>query len=99
MITRELIEKGIANDIVKIRPYWDIDEKSWSTEPICRIGEYWFYFAGRKGKDGYVNYLIEHSKDEIVRQIFEAMEELDETERYYYEYYILEHLNDKEESE
>ena len=99
MITRELIEKGIDNDIVKIRPYWDIDEKSRSTEPICRIGEYWFYFAGRKGEDGYVNYLIEHSKDEIVRQIFEAMEELDETERYYYEYYILEHLNDKEESE
>lgn len=50
MITIEMIEEGIRQGIIRIEDTSTLPLSAVEIgTPICRIGDYWFYFAGQEG--------------------------------------------------
>ena len=68
MITLEMIHNGYNKGIVQI-----LDAKDYTIDdcPICKIGDYWFYFAGSEG-DGMSarEYVEAVGIDDVCNEIF-----------------------------
>lgn len=78
-VTEKMIRRGLAKGIVKI-----IDSPH-DGEPACQMGDYWFYFAGMEGAGESAEEYLAHSDiDDVIREITDAVNSLDETERGYY---------------
>ena len=90
MITLEMIREGFRCGIVKIVDCPDSDD------PVCKIGDYWFYFAGMEGEGKTATqYVTETGIDDICKEIFEGLNELytEFTDEYnYYEAVLIERL-------
>lgn len=70
MITKEMIRKGIEKGVVRIIDCPD------SIEPVCEIGDYWFYFAGNKGIGKKAKEYMEKTPiDDVVSYIFFVLQE------------------------
>lgn len=91
MITIKMIDDGLMNGYIKIR-----EESITSGIPVCQIGSYWFYFAtGDPDDHSMLNYLLNHTRKEVVNDIYNAMQAIFEDddvsyEYSYYEYYLKE---------
>lgn len=101
MITIEMIEEGIRQGIIRIEDTSTLPLSAVEIgTPICRIGEYWFYFAGQEGEEclGATNFLLNSKRDDIVRQIYDALSGFSSNdgelydEYCYYEWYLKERL-------
>lgn len=71
MITIEMIDEGIRQGIVRIDDTSIFQKNSVEIGiPICRIGEYWFYFAGQEGEEclSSTNYLLDNKREDIVKK-------------------------------
>lgn len=92
MITIDMIDEALANDYIIIR------EKPTDHTPICQIGSYWFYFVtGDHDEYSMINYLINHTRIEVINDIYSALQAIFEDddvsfEYSYYEYYLKERL-------
>ena len=89
MITTGMIQRGLELGLIKL-----IDSPN-DGEPACKIGDYWFYYAGSEGSGmNSAEYIANVPMEEIVREINDALEGLqrDNREEYaYYEAVLLEH--------
>ena len=89
MISNEMIQRGLELGLIKL-----IDSPN-DGEPACKIGDYWFYYAGSEGSGlNSAEYIANVPMEEIVREINDALEGLqrDNREEYaYYEAVLLEH--------
>ena len=77
MITRKLISDAVNANLIAFEKSPD------GGEVVCRIGEFWFYFAGSYSHDenGHIipvydpkTYVKNNSKEEIVTDIFETLD-------------------------
>ena len=86
MISNEMIQRGLELKL--------IDSPN-DGEPACKIGDYWFYYAGSEGSGmNSAEYIANVPMEEIVREINDALDGLqrDNREEYaYYEAMLLEH--------
>ena len=92
MITTHMVDEALRRGVIKIEDQNGV--------PICRIGEYWFWFAGQEGETAgsTTNYLLDSSRQDVIRQIFETICDLasySPHEFSYYEWYLKEQLNYK----
>ena len=101
MITLEMIDKGLEYDIIKIEDTGEYPGIGKNGIPICRIGENWFYFAGMEGEccNGVNNYLLNHTREEVIMQIYETLLDFNQSrwgeyadEYSYYDWYLCEQL-------
>lgn len=77
-ITIEMIDKGWKAGLVTLQEDPLSNKKGKGV--VCRIGEYWFYFAGSEGEDMTVGeYMRDVPKDDIVKEILDALKSLDES--------------------
>ena len=96
MITLEMIREGFRCGIVKVIDCPD------SNEPVCKIGDYWFYFSGHccVGKTA-IQYVVETGVEDVCREIYEALDFFEDfnefiDEYYYYEAVLIEGLGMKD---
>lgn len=92
MITFDMIDNGLINGYVKIR-----EESVMSEKPVCQIGLYWFYFAtGDPDEYSMINYLLNHTRKEVVNDICNALQAIFEDDNVSFEYsYYETYLNEK----
>lgn len=75
-ITIEMLDKGWRAGLVTLQG----DPRNSEGEGVvCRIGEYWFYFAGSEGENMTVDeYMRDIPKDDILKEILDALNGLNE---------------------
>ena len=93
MITKQMVDDGIKYGIIRIEDKLGI--------PVCRIGNYWFYFAGHEGDAclSALNYILGKSREEIVDEIYNVLDDFMQPESIelhdeykYYDWYLNERL-------
>ena len=92
IITKEMIKSGIKAGLVTFVPDPNSDHGT-----VCKIGDSWFYFGGSEGeKCSPEEYTKNVPEDDIIDEIFEALESYDHDFWGEYDYYghILMHRND-----
>ena len=68
MISKDMLKIGIAKGVVKL-----IDSPN-DGEPVCQIGDYWFYYAGSKGTGMRTDeYIREILFEDIIQEILDAL--------------------------
>ena len=99
-ITRKDIERAYDAGIIQIADMTQAE--GCMGDIICKIGEYWFYFAGAEGENKTAaEYVREVPKEDIISEIHEAINSEpingetyeDSTECLYYRSYISEQLD------
>jgi len=106
MITIEMIDKGIKQGIIRIDDtsiFQRYSVRIGIPIPICRIGEYWFYFAGQEGEEclSSTNYLLDNKREDIVKKIYDALNDLkyESYDEYcYYEWILKESIKNDEQN-
>lgn len=92
MITREQIETGIQQKIVRF-----IVDPNMRHGTVCEIGEHWFYFGGETAEEENPEQFLRNSDmSDVVNSVVEALrgiEELDDYEYGYYEAVLKENLS------
>lgn len=87
MITKELIRKGVESKVIRFESDPDgID----GLGTVCAIGEYWFYFGGLTAEELTPDEYQENvPMEEIIDEIFDALEEFRKFDDFKgeYEYY------------
>ena len=82
MITTGMIQRGLELGLIKL-----IDSPD-DGEPACKIGDYWFYYAGSEGSGmNSAEYIANVPMEEIVREIGDALDGLQRDSRDEYAYY------------
>lgn len=84
MITKEMLFAGIQKGVVTF-----IDSPN-DGAPACKIGDYWFYYAGEEGEsESSAEYIAHTPGGELVREVMDALngirDDEDENEYLYYE--------------
>lgn len=85
MITKKKIEDGIREGLVT----FEVD-LNMECGTVCRIGDWWFYFGGLSAEEMKPSeYIACTPQEDIVREIFDALDEFrnDEELRDEYDYY------------
>ena len=89
MITFDMVKSGYNSGLIKliVSPHND--------GIVCSIGDNWFYFGGQTAEEykDVEKYKKDIPKDDIIKSIFEVLEEFQiefEDEYHYYEYYLRE---------
>ena len=90
MITLNMVKHGYEQGVI------NIIESPHNDGVVCGIGDNWFYFGGMTAEECKTpkEYTMNVPQDDIVREIFEVLEEFFtefEDEYYYYMYYLQEH--------
>ena len=68
MISKDMIRKGLDNGIVKL-----IDSPN-DGEPVCQIGDHWFYYAGAEGEGlTSAEYVARVPRESIVEEILSVL--------------------------
>lgn len=82
MITKAMIGKGYDNDVVKL------DISPHNDGVICVIWEYWFYFGGQTAEeyDDIEAYKRDISRDVIIDEIYDTLDEFGKDEAFADEY-------------
>ena len=84
----DLINKGIDKGLVEF-----IVDPNFGVGTVCQIGGNWFYFGGETAEEeSPAEYLAHVPKEDIVREIMDALDGLWEVERDYYVYFLMENL-------
>lgn len=82
MTFKEMIFKGLCDGIVKIISNPNDDCIA------CQIGEFWFYFIGRKDEDLTPDEVYEsYTKEQLTEMIYSALQDMEKDELDEVEYY------------
>ena len=81
-ITKKMVKEGYDKGIIKLVVNNDADGV------VCQIGDNWFYFGGLEAEvyTDVKQYVEDMSKDEIIRDIYEALQDFEDLEDFYDEY-------------
>ena len=95
MISKRMIRDGIKANLIEFVPDPNMGEGT-----VCKIGSGWFYFGGLTAEElSPRQYLARVPKEDIVREIFEVLEEFRGVEELKdeYDYYeaVLTYRNDQ----
>lgn len=85
MITIQDITKGFSAGLVKL-----VVDPNMESGTVCQIGDCWFYFGGLTAEESSPEeYLCRVPMDDIIREIFETLEDFRKVECFgeEYEYY------------
>ena len=81
-VTKEMVLRGIESGAV-----WFSESPNGESDPVCHIGDNWFFFAGLKGEEG-MEHLNNVPIEDIASEVAEAIEgikdDIDEDEALYY---------------
>ena len=91
MITKEKIKMGLENGIVKL-----ITNPTFETGTVCQIGENWFYFGGDTADNMSPDeYIAKIPTDDIVRSIYDVLEDFKNSGELIDEYLYYDRLLDE----
>lgn len=81
-ITKKMIREGYNNGVIKLITNEDADGV------VCQIGDNWFYFGGIEAENytDVKQYTKDMSKNEIIKDIYEVLQEFKNLEDFYDEY-------------
>lgn len=82
MITKELIKSGIKEHLITF-----VVDPNMESGTVCRIGDSWFYFGGQTAEEmNPDDYLKNVPMDDIIREIYEVLDDFDKDEELRDEY-------------
>lgn len=83
MITKQKIRDGIADGIVTF-----VTDPNMESGTVCKIGDFWFYFGGFTAEEcSSASYLKNVPLDDVVDEVFAALEDFRHDKMLEYEYY------------
>ena len=82
MITEDMVRSGIREHLITF-----IVDPNMGSGTVCSIGDSWFYFGGQEAEDAAPEeYLANTPLDDLVREVYEVLEEFDKDDDFRDEY-------------